>query len=617
MKYRSEIDGLRAIAVVPVILFHAGFELFSGGFVGVDVFFVISGFLITTIIIAEMEDGRFSLLKFYERRARRILPALFFVVLWCIPAAWYLLLISDMEDFAKSLIAVATFSSNILFWRESGYFDTAAELKPLLHTWSLAVEEQFYILFPLFLMASWRFGKRMIIWALVAAFVISLSVSHWGAYNKPAATFYLLPTRAWELLIGSFAAFYLRKTAVPTPLWLSNLLSASGLIAIGLAVFIYDEGTPFPSLYALAPTVGTVLIILFASRGTFVNALLSLKGFVWIGLISYSLYLWHQPLLAFARLAAIPEGIAYYALVFILTPIAAVGTWRFVEFPFRRGHSVSGQQVIYAASFASTCIAAIGLSIVVLDEDLNALRFSPAERALIESASSSPMRSDCHFEDGDVFDAQSSCTYFQENPTWAVYGNSHGVELSYALAEVLRPRGEGLYHMTVSGCSASYLMETEPHCHDFYASRLDFILNTSSIQRVVLAYRTDRSGPESVRSLVTLSNMLADEGKDVYLILQAPKLPGDIRSFIAKSRFVSGDEVVSISRETWEAVNSDMYDAVSGLHPDVTVVDLADAFCDPDECFAIRDAVALYFDDDHMSVEGARLATAHLARFIE
>jgi peptidoglycan/LPS O-acetylase OafA/YrhL len=193
MKYRSEIDGLRAIAVIPVILFHAGIEIFSGGFVGVDVFFVISGYLITAILIKDIDEGKFSLINFYERRARRILPALFCVVVCCIPFAWHLLLPGDLKDFSESLVAVATFSSNILFWYESGYFESASELKPLLHTWSLAVEEQFYILFPLLLMAVWRFGKRAIIWMLVAVFVISLAMAQWGAYNAPSATFYMLP----------------------------------------------------------------------------------------------------------------------------------------------------------------------------------------------------------------------------------------------------------------------------------------------------------------------------------------------------------------------------------------------------------------------------------------
>lgn len=163
MDYRREIDGLRALAVLPVMLFHAGFETFSGGFVGVDVFFVISGYLITTVVLSDIEQGKFSIVNFYERRARRILPALFLVMFFCIPFAWLWLLPSNMLDFSKSLIAVSIFASNILFWRESGYFDTASELKPLLHTWSLAVEEQYYVIFPLFLILFWRFGKRWII----------------------------------------------------------------------------------------------------------------------------------------------------------------------------------------------------------------------------------------------------------------------------------------------------------------------------------------------------------------------------------------------------------------------------------------------------------------------
>jgi peptidoglycan/LPS O-acetylase OafA/YrhL len=206
MKYRAEIDGLRALAVLPVILFHAGFEWFSGGFVGVDVFFVISGYLITTIIISEMADGKFSIINFYERRARRILPALFFVMAACLPFAWFWLAPTHLKNFGQSLAAVSTFSSNILFWWESGYFDTAAELKPLLHTWSLAVEEQFYLLFPLLLMITWRLGVRWILTLLALLFLCSLALAHWGAYNYPTASFYMLPTRGWELSLLLFTS---------------------------------------------------------------------------------------------------------------------------------------------------------------------------------------------------------------------------------------------------------------------------------------------------------------------------------------------------------------------------------------------------------------------------
>ena len=211
MKYRADIDGLRAIAVVPVILFHAGLDLFSGGFVGVDIFFVISGYLITTIIVREMSEDRFSLLRFYERRARRILPALFLVVLVCFPFAWYNLLPKTLIDFAECVLAVSVFSSNFLFWSESGYFDTATELKPLLHTWSLAVEEQYYVIFPLLVMGMWRFGQRVLIILLGIIAIASLLAAQYLSSTAPSANFYLLTTRAWELLIGAFCALYLNR----------------------------------------------------------------------------------------------------------------------------------------------------------------------------------------------------------------------------------------------------------------------------------------------------------------------------------------------------------------------------------------------------------------------
>lgn len=215
MKYRPEIDGLRAVAVVPVILFHAGFSIFSGGFVGVDIFFVISGYLITTIIMSELEAGTFSLLRFYERRARRILPALFLVVLCCLLPAWVFLTPLHMQDFAQSLVAVTLFSSNILFWQESGYFNQAAELKPLLHTWSLAVEEQYYILFPLFLMMMWRWGRKLTLDTLVVVFILSLGAAHWSAYFVPKAAFFFFLCAHGSCCWVFFALFIWTRGEVP------------------------------------------------------------------------------------------------------------------------------------------------------------------------------------------------------------------------------------------------------------------------------------------------------------------------------------------------------------------------------------------------------------------
>ena len=361
MQYRAEIDGLRALAVLPVILFHAGFEWFSGGYVGVDVFFVISGYLITTIIISEMAKDKFSIVNFYERRARRILPALFFVMAVCIPFAWLWLTPNDLKDFGQSLVAVSTFSSNILFWQESGYFNTAAELKPLLHTWSLAVEEQYYILFPIFLMLTWRLGIKWILILLSTVFFISLGIAQWGAYNYPSANFFLLPTRGWELLVGVFAAFYLKYNTHFKTHVLNQALSLLGFCLIVYSIIAFDETTPFPSLYALVPTIGTGLLILCAVPKTFIHKLLSLKFIVGIGLVSYSAYLWHQPLLAFARYRLLGDVSDLILIALCITSLVmAWFSWKFVEAPFRDAKVYSRRSIFLMSFFSIILSLSIG-----------------------------------------------------------------------------------------------------------------------------------------------------------------------------------------------------------------------------------------------------------------
>ena len=363
MQYRAEIDGLRALAVLPVILFHAGFEWFSGGFVGVDVFFVISGYLITTIIISEMAEGKFSIVNFYERRARRILPALFFVMAACLPFAWLWLSPNDLKDFGQSLVTVSLFSSNFLFWWESGYFDTAAELKPLLHTWSLAIEEQFYILFPIFLILTWRLGLKWILIFLSTVFLISLGVAQWGAYNTPNAAFFLLPARAWELLVGVFAAFYLKYNTHLKSHSLNQALSLLGFGMIVYSIISFDKATPFPSLYALIPTIGTGLLILCAVPKTFVHKLLSLKFIVGIGLISYSSYLWHQPLLVFARHRLLGEISELILIALCLTSVVmAWFSWKFVEAPFRNKRAFKRNKIFLFSLVSIVVFSLFGLS---------------------------------------------------------------------------------------------------------------------------------------------------------------------------------------------------------------------------------------------------------------
>ena len=332
MKYRAEIDGLRALAVLPVILFHAGFEWFSGGFVGVDIFFVISGYLITTMLIIDIEKKRFSILNFYERRVRRILPALFLVMFVTILPAYFVMLPDELQNFGQSLVATTLFANNVLLYLTTDYWALESEFKPLLHTWSLGIEEQYYLLFPFFLMLVWRFGKSRVFWMIVVMAAISLLLSEWAWRNKANANFYLAPTRAWELFAGSIAAFIVKKQGVKK----NNALALIGLAAIIFSIFFYDETTPFPSVYALVPVLGVVLFVLYAEKETLAAKLLSMKAIVTIGLISYSSYLWHQPLFAFARIRTLEYPSLHLMLALsILSIVLAYFSWRYIEKPFR------------------------------------------------------------------------------------------------------------------------------------------------------------------------------------------------------------------------------------------------------------------------------------------
>ncbi len=330
MKYRPEIDGLRTIAVLPVILFHAGFGFASGGYVGVDVFFVISGYLITTILLGDIEQGRFSLLRFYERRARRILPALFVVMAACFALGWVWMIQSQFLDLAEAMAATTLFISNILYWTQTGYFAAAAEENPLLHTWSLAVEEQYYLLFPPLLALLMWAGRRVALLAIALTALASLALAFvWDA--PQSSKFFLTHFRIWELLAGSLCAFALMGRGP----WKNDALAALGLVLIATSLVLMDGGTPFPH-FALPPVLGTVLIVLFAAPGTWTARLLSLRAMVGIGLISFSAYLWHQPLFAFARIRAVfaPDPWLMAGLA-LLSLLLAWSTWALVEQPFR------------------------------------------------------------------------------------------------------------------------------------------------------------------------------------------------------------------------------------------------------------------------------------------
>lgn len=489
MRYRAEIDGLRAVAVLPVILFHAGFGIFSGGFVGVDIFFVISGYLITTIIHAELEAGEFSIVKFYERRARRILPALFLVMATCLPFAWMWLVPSDMKNFSQSLVAVSVFASNILFWRQSGYFDAAAELKPLLHTWSLAVEEQFYIFFPLFLLFAWRLGRKWILAILGVISLISLALAHYGANMAAEATFYLLPTRAWELAIGSFVAFYLKdKERKEYSQKLYQCLSAVGFGLIVISIFVYSKATPFPSLYALAPTIGAALIIIFALPRTLVGDLLGSKLFVGIGLISYSAYLWHQPLFAFAKNFSLFEPEKSIMAVLILATFSlAFLSWRFVETPFRNRGSISRKQILAFSILGEIVFASVGLSGHLTNGLPNRMSMGEQGINLVDGINVAGLSNNC--EDYKLSKCKTS-----DAPSVLAWGDSYAMQLIPALSKIFSESGLAQY--TKETCNPVFdiaqivegsSLKRSNACIDFNSNLLKLLDEYPSINTVVIS----------------------------------------------------------------------------------------------------------------------------------
>lgn len=362
MKYRPDIDGLRALAVLPVILFHAGLPAFEGGYVGVDIFFVISGFLITSILIKDIEAGSFSILQFYERRIRRIIPALFFVMLVTLPFAYALLLPNEMAAYGKSLIATPLFASNFLFWSERGYFGAAVDLKPLVHTWSLAVEEQFYIFFPPLLAFLLARSRKLTFGALGVIFLVSLAASWYLTRLHFETAFYLPFTRIWELLVGSACAFYLHRGPA-LGRGAGATLAAGGLALLLYAIFAFDNATVFPGLAAAVPVGGAAMLIVSGQRSNLVSRTLARRPLVGIGLIAYPLYLWHQPVFAYLRHMGHEEVQALLLslpLVFGLSYL----TYRYVETPFRREQGIARRTLFLATGWGSAAFVLIGALIV-------------------------------------------------------------------------------------------------------------------------------------------------------------------------------------------------------------------------------------------------------------
>jgi peptidoglycan/LPS O-acetylase OafA/YrhL len=425
LKYRPELDGLRSVAVIPVILYHAGFQVFSGGFVGVDIFFVISGYLITNIIYAEMLEKRFSILKFYERRARRILPALLLVCLACLPFAVRWLTPGELAEFGKSLIAVCLFASNIFFWLKSDYFATASELKPLLHTWSLAIEEQFYIFFPVLLLLLRRFPGKIVFAVIAVLSIISFATAEIGSVRFPEANFYLLPSRAWELGVGALVALGFGGNRISGDGLARSALYSGWMMILG-SIFLLNSTMPFPGILALPSVLGTALIIMSAGTPAVGTRILRWQPMVWVGLLSYSAYLWHQPLFAFARTRSLEELTpVHYAGLIALTFLLAWLTMKFVETPFRDRKKTSVKRLAMLASPIAAGIFVAG-SAISLSHGLPERKNGLAGQIDADLQRAEGLNEDC----SGLTVIRECETGPSDTPTLLVWGDSYAMQLT-------------------------------------------------------------------------------------------------------------------------------------------------------------------------------------------
>ena len=523
--YRADIDGLRGIAVLLVFAYHLGTARCRGGFVGVDVFFVISGYLIGSIILSEIAASKFSLLSFYERRIRRIFPALFVVLCASCWFAYRYFLPVESKDFAKSLLAATLSASNIFFLHQSGYFDSPAVMKPLLHTWSLAVEEQFYIFLPLFLMAIRRCSPSKKRWLIALAASVSFVVSAIGAFRTREATFYLAHTRAWELLLGTLVAMDLFPRI--SSLW-RNVAAFSGLALIFSAGYSFNAATAFPGASALMPCVGAALIIAAGRSGpSLVGQALSFSPLVFVGMISYSLYLWHWPLIVFQGVGGllvrgVSPKMAKVAVLAVSLVIATL-SWMFVEQPFRgRRFAISQATIFRFAAALAAVLLALGSSILLT----NGLpsRY-PVEAVKVAAfLESSDPATEAQYRVGSCF-LTSRDAYKQFDPSvclrrdlhkrnYLLIGDSHAAQLWYGLSSVFRE--VNIMQATASGCKPSLEQNigADEKCLQLMHYVFCDYLPTHPVDTLLIAARWDRGDLERLpRTIATVKQ----QGSEVVL----------------------------------------------------------------------------------------------------
>ena len=634
LKYRPELDGLRAVAVGAVLLFHAKLGM-PGGYVGVDVFFVISGYLITSLILKDCRSSEgFSIVRFWERRVRRIFPALLVVIVATLVAGWFLLLPSHFESLGASVLAQAAFAGNIYFWATSGYFGNEASTIPLLHTWSLAVEEQYYLLFPLLFLLPvvWTSGRLR--WLLGFLFAGSLALSVWQVARAPDAAFFLLPSRAWELMAGALLAVVPARPQ--TPRWLLGVTGWGGLAAVLAAMLLYTEETPFPGWAALAPVLGTAAIIWSTGqneRPSVLCRMLSWRPVVFVGLISYSLYLWHWPVLVYATYW--PENHILWwpwrAGLLVLSFVLAVLSWRYVETPFRRRQWCADQRRLFAfgAALPVACMVAGGVVLATggfparyADEIVRIDRGSAAERVLavkfpmVRTTDLEEARDRNFFETGPA----------EKQASVLLWGDSQAMALAPAFQE-LAEEHEVKVLIAWYGATApllghrSFLADSLTDGSPQWSRAIVDHVRETGVSRVVLAAswglhaklgrKGEVSNPkvfeEVGQKLAATVRELKEAGAQVFIFKRIPMQTADFRIGMVNALLAGRPETISTLRSDYAsyAVSEDRLFGPA-IAAGASVIDAANYFFkDGDRSLLEDQGYILYADGGHLSVWGA------------
>lgn len=632
LEYRPSIDGLRAIAIIPVVLFHAGLGC-PGGYIGVDVFFVISGFLITSLIWKDLESGKFTFALFWERRARRIAPALIVMTLCVLGAGLYFLLPGDLEDLGLAAASQALFAANFYYWRNSGYFTGAGEEKALLHTWSLAVEEQYYLIVPLVCSLLFQFSifrRRLII---IATFCVVIALSfllslYLVAYH-PVNAFYLLPSRTWELLLGSLVAFIPCPPRVAGRRWLREGSAFAGIVAIILPIFLYTKQMAFPGLAALPVCAGTALVIWTTTgdthaRPTAIARLLAMKPCVFIGLTSYSIYLWHWPPLAFANYFTI-KAMTQGQRVAILIPslIAALLSYYFVETPFRKRAWGQSRGTMLSLAASGLCIT-LAAGVLFLIQQGFPRRFS--ENALRLAEAKSQIR---RFKEAEIDDLKNNNlvdmgdTSGDEKPRVFLWGDSH-TKSSYPAFDLYLKQQHIAGKVVSRAGTAPVIHWRSPRAHTDYfdteaynAAALEYIESHRFEDVILVAYwgryqNIDGSFPKSFLSaLLDTVERLRSSGARVWMMLNVPIHPFDVAKVLARH----SDDVESIAlqaAEPTERSKSDGFDPafLNQLRErGVNIIDPKPSFLNTrtGRFDIVQDYKSYYIDDNHLSYNGSEI----------